>query len=129
MNESSRPGDFVFYLGFALLITHEMDSMLNHEWRVLPLFSMLPDDTGQLAFLVAHVPLFVIVIALIASLNLRTRRVARNIACGFFVFHALLHYLFSGHDAYEFGTLVSSALIYGSAACGLAYFPLASRKR
>lgn len=60
-----------FYLGLALLFTHEMDSMPNHEWRVLPLLGSLSD---------------------------------------------------SAHPAYEFSSLLSSALIYGAAACGIVYF-------
>ncbi|MEM7707118.1 MAG: DUF6713 family protein [Pseudomonadota bacterium] len=35
--------DILFYLGLALLLTHEMDAMLNHEWLVLPLTSFLTD--------------------------------------------------------------------------------------
>ena len=116
--------NLAFYLGLALLLTHEMDSMLNHEWRVIPLVRSLSDDTGQLVFLVAHVPLFVVVIAFIASLNLRTRRLARHIASGFFILHAGLHYLFSGHADYEFGSALSSVLIYWAALCGFVYFML-----
>ncbi|NIL95063.1 MAG: hypothetical protein GTO71_11670 [Woeseiaceae bacterium] len=113
---------FVFYLGLALFFTHELDAMTNHEWRVLPLLDGLKDSVGRITFVIAHVPIFAIVIASIASLNLRTRSMARDIASGFLVAHALLHFAFSGHSEYEFGSSLSSILIYGAALCGLLYF-------
>ncbi|MEL7313293.1 MAG: DUF6713 family protein, partial [Pseudomonadota bacterium] len=61
--------DALFYLGLGLLFSHELDAMPNHEWRVLPVLSQLEDSVGQTAFVVAHVPLFALIIALIASLN------------------------------------------------------------
>ena len=111
-----------FYLGLALLFTHELDAMPNHEWRVLPLLSGLRDSVGRATFVIAHVPIFGIVIAYIASLNLKVRSAARDIASGFLIAHALLHFAFSGHSAYEFGSSLSSILIYGAAGFGLLYF-------
>jgi len=109
-----------FYLGLALLFTHELDAMPNHEWRVLPLLSSLSDSAGELTFILAHIPLFVIVFAGIGSLNSRTRSLTRDLASGFLIVHALLHFAFSGHPSYEFRSLMSTLLIYGAAACGLA---------
>ena len=111
-----------FYLGISLLFTHELDAMSNHEWRVMPVLSALSEEMGATAFLVAHVPIFALVIAFIASLNLKTRAKVRNIASGFLIAHAAAHYLFSANSAYEFSSLVSSLLIYGAALCGVAYF-------
>lgn len=111
-----------FYLGLALLFTHELDSMPNHEWRVLPLLRSLSESLGETVFIIAHIPIFALTIAYVASLNLRTRKLARDIACGFLIVHAALHLLFSGHSAYEFSSALSSLLIYGAAICGLAYF-------
>ena len=113
-----------FYLGLALLFTHELDAMPNHEWRVLPLLRRLADSEGETAFIFAHIPIFAIVIACIASLNPRTRSIARDIASGFLIAHALLHFAFSGHPAYEFDALLSIILIYGAAVCGLTYLLL-----
>lgn len=110
-----------FYLGLGLLFSHELDSMSNHEWRVLPIVSSLSNPTGEFLFVAAHVPLFAIVIALVASLNREVRSRARAVASVFLILHALLHYLFSSHDAYEFTSALSSALIYGAAACGATY--------
>jgi hypothetical protein len=114
--------NLVFYLGVALLFTHEMDAMPNHEWQVLPLLSGLTDSVGRITFVIAHVPIFAVVIAYVASLNLKTRSIARGIACAFLIAHAVLHFAFSGHSAYQFGSLLSSILIYGAALCGVLYF-------
>jgi hypothetical protein len=108
----------VFYLGLGMLFTHEMDAMQNHEWRVLPILSSLPDATGEFAFLIAHVPIFAVVIAFVASLNISTRELAQKLACGFLIIHAALHLAFSGHADYGFSSLTSNLLIYGAALCG-----------
>lgn len=113
---------YSFYLGLALLFTHELDSMPNHEWRVLPVLRSLSDSIGETVFIIAHIPIFALTIAYVASLNMRTRKLARDIACGFFVVHAVLHVLFSGHPDYEFALPLSSVLIFGAAICGIAYF-------
>jgi hypothetical protein len=113
--------NYVFYLGLGFLFTHEMNAMTNGEWRVMPLLNEFSDKTGELIFLLAHVPVFAIVIAFIASMDARTRLLARNITCGFLVAHGALHYLFSSHPAYEFSAFVSELLIYGAAACGSAF--------
>jgi hypothetical protein len=110
-----------FYLGISLLFTHELDAMSNHEWRLLPGLKAMSEAAGATVFLVAHVLLFALVIGLVASLNLKTRAVARNIVCGFLVVHAVAHFLSSGNAAYEFSSLVSSLLIYGAALCGVVY--------
>ena len=118
-----------FYLGLALLFTHELDSMPNHEWRVFPFLGSLSDATGEMTFLIAHIPIFALVIAFVASLNPKTRAMARDIASGFLIFHALLHYLFSVNPAYEFSSPLSSILIYGAAICGATYFVAAWLER
>ena len=112
----------VFYLGLGLLFTHELDAMTNHEWRVLPLLNGLTDSVGRDTFIVAHVPIFAVIIACVASLNIRTRAMARDIISGFLIVHALLHFAFSRHAEYEFSSSLSSTLIYGAAVSGLAYF-------
>jgi hypothetical protein len=111
----------VLYLGLALLFTHELDSMTNHEWRVLPILASLSDSMGKAVFLVGHIPIFAVIISFIASLDLRIRAKARGILCGFLVLHTFLHIVFSGNSAYEFSDLISSILIYGAGLCGLSY--------
>ena len=114
----------MFYLGLAFLLTHELDAMPNHEWRVLPVTSFLSDAVGMNAFVIAHVPIFAVLVGCIASLNLKIRSVAQNTASGFLIVHAALHFAFSGHPDYEFDSLLSSALIYGAAFLGIVFFAL-----
>lgn len=111
-----------FYLGLGLLFTHEMDAMPNHEWRVLPIVNGLTESSGELVFLVAHIPLFALTIAFVASMNPKTRHLAQQLASAFLILHAGLHFAFSGHANYEFSSVLSRTLVYGGALCGIGYF-------
>ena len=33
--------DVIFYLGLGAPLTHELDAMTDHEWRVLPLYHLV----------------------------------------------------------------------------------------
>ena len=59
----------LFYLGLATLFTHELDAIANHEWRVMPIFRSLPDEVAFNAFVLSHIPLFAVLIALVSSSN------------------------------------------------------------
>lgn len=116
--------DFLFYLGLGLLCSHELDAMPNHEWRVLPLLRSVEDAMGEFLFVLAHVPLFAIVIGLVASLNMRRRTVSRIAVSAFLVVHTFLHWFFGDHPHYEFHSTLSSALIVGAGICGCAFLAL-----
>lgn len=120
--------DVAFYLGLGALLTHELDAMPNHEWRLLPVLGGLPDQTGMMVFVALHVPLFALLIAAIASERPTMRRVSRLLVAGFLVVHAGLHLLFSGRADYEFGSWLSETLIFGGALCGALYLVLAGRE-
>jgi len=119
--------EIIFYLGMGTLFTHELDAIQNHEWRVLPLVRMLPDDLGMIIFIVAHIPIFAFLIALVSSSNDRTRTKSRLVISGFLVLHGLIHALFMGHPSYEFSSLLSNSLIFGGAAFGAVYLGLQIR--
>ena len=119
----------VFYLGLGALLTHELDAMANHEWLVLPLLRTLPDETGMTLFVALHVPLFAILIALIASPRQRPRSLARLAVAGFLLVHGILHLLFMDHPAYEFASILSDSLIFGGAFCGAVYLALTAMDR
>jgi phosphotransferase system glucose/maltose/N-acetylglucosamine-specific IIC component len=113
-----------FYLGLGTLFTHELDSMLNHEWRVIPIIRLLPDEIGLIVFVSAHIPLFALLIALASSNNLKTRRMTRIGVGVFLVLHGLLHILFKGHPDYEFSSMLSNVLIFGGSILGIIYLIL-----
>ena len=120
--------DWVFYTALACLCTHELDAMPSHEWRVLPLLRTLPDDVGMLTFVIGHVPLFAVIIALVASTVERTRTRVRVGISAFLVLHGLGHALTMGDPSYEFSSALSNALIFGGAAFGALYLLLDWRK-
>jgi hypothetical protein len=120
--------DIVFHLGLGLLFTHELDAVPNREWRGLPLLGALPDETGMWVFIAVHVPLFAVVIALVASENERVRAVSRLAIAGFLVAHGVLHVLSAGEPTYEFSSALSRSLIFGGAASGALYLALSTRR-
>ncbi|VAX19595.1 hypothetical protein MNBD_NITROSPINAE01-198 [hydrothermal vent metagenome] len=40
--------DSIFLVGFALLLTHELDAIGRHEWRIFPLVRRLEDFMAHL---------------------------------------------------------------------------------
>lgn len=121
--------DLAFYLGLGALMTHELDAVGNHEWRVLPLVRALPDDAGLAVFVALHVPVFALLVAGVASTKPGIRSGTRIGVALFLVIHALLHLLFSGHPAYEFHSVLSETLIFGGAVCGAVYIAIEARGR
>lgn len=113
--------EFIFYFGVGLFFTHELDAMLNHEWRVLPLTSWLKEDVGKTVFVLIHVPLFAVLVALISSADENVRDRTLFWLSVFFVIHGVLHAAFKIHKKYEFDSLQSNFLIFGSAICGFLY--------
>ena len=111
----------IFYLGMATLFTHEVDAMPNHEWRIFPLTSMLSDDMGMIIFILAHIPLFALVVALVASTNFKVRRRSRIGISLFLIFHGLLHSLARNEVGYEFSSVLSNSIIFGGAVLGLVF--------
>lgn len=119
--------NLVFYLGVGMIFTHELDAMLNKEWRVLPLTSWLSDENGQLVFLVAHIPIFAILVALISSTSAIVRARTRFGVSAFLALHGLLHAAFMMSENYEFESALSNTLIFGAAICGSIYLMLNQR--
>lgn len=112
---------WIFYGGYACLMTHELDAIDKAEWRIFPGLSLLPDDLGFLLFTLAHIPLVAILLAGIAHQNPVVRDRTRVGLSAFLVVHAGLHKLFEHHPDYRFTTPLSIGLIYGGAVMGLLY--------
>ena len=115
---------FVFYLGFGTLFAHELDSILNHEWRVIPIIRTFPDETGLIVFITAHIPIMALLVALVSSKNTRTRRLTRIGIGAFPALYGLLHIFFKSHPAYEFTGMLSNTLIVGGSVLGIIYLVL-----
>lgn len=101
--------------------------MSNQEWLVLPIVSWLPPDVAEMTFVLAHIPLFAVLVALISSPNHRVRYTTRFWLSAFLVVHGMLHLAFMGHDKYEFNSWVSNLLIFGGSLCGMTYLFLDKR--
>lgn len=114
----------IFYLGLGTFFTHELDAITNHEWRVFPLTNWLADENGLLVFLYLHIPLFAVLIGLVASANEKLRYRSRLGISTFLIAHGLLHCLFIGSANYEFATASSNILIFGGAAFGAVHLIL-----
>lgn len=97
------------------LLTHELDAVKRHEWRVLPLTSWLPERIGEQVFIWCHVPLIA------ALLWFGDRPGVRLGLAVFAVAHVGLHWVFRTHPAYEFNNRSSWGLILLAGLCGGAY--------
>ncbi|MDH5257022.1 MAG: hypothetical protein OEX07_03410 [Gammaproteobacteria bacterium] len=116
--------NIIFYIGMSTLFTHELDALINHEWRLLPFIGLLSDEYGEMAFIFIHIPLFAILIALVASSNDKVRTRSRVGISVFLVIHGLLHVLFMGNVSYEFASTLSNVLIFGGAIFGAVFLLL-----
>lgn len=127
MYESSKVKKIIFCLGIGFLFTHEMDAMLNNEWRVLPLTSWLSDETGERVFLLAHIPLFAVLTALIGSTGEMIRSWTQVFISAFLVIHGILHVAFMSQEQYKFESIESGLLIFAGTICGVGYLLLNQR--
>ena len=106
--------NFIFYLGVALVLMHEMDAVRCKEWRIFPGLSLLEDKAGMVTFIFLHIPLFYWVIYEI-SVGKQSFIVGFNI---FLVVHLFLHILFLWHIRNEFKDWISWTIIAGAGICG-----------
>jgi hypothetical protein len=117
----------LFYLGLATLFTHELDAIANHEWRIMPLLRSFPEEVGFTTFVLLHIPIFAVLIALVSSSNGRVRTLSRVGVGVFLLAHAGLHVLFAGEAGYEFSSSLSNILIFGGALVGGLYLAASHR--
>ena len=108
----------LFYLGLGTFLTHELDAISNREWRLLPVLHSLPDDLAMNVFVLLHIPLFAVLLALVSSTNDQLRKQSRLGVSIFLVIHAGLHLWFMNDIGYEFASTVSNVLIFGGAVIG-----------
>ena len=111
----------LYYLGLAALFTHELDAVLNMEWRLLFHLRTLPDPAAGTLFIALHLPLFFAFFYFGHHNNQKIRDIFRLIVAVFLVVHSALHFRLAGHELYQFSGFASNAYIYGAALCGLAF--------
>ena len=117
----------LFLLCFAVLATHEIDAVMQSEWRLLYVLRSLPDEVASTLFIALHVPLFMAMLWLHFHHRPRVRDISRMVLAVFLVVHAGLHLRLSGHPLYSFDSPLSMALIYGGGVAGLLYSVVAMR--
>jgi hypothetical protein len=80
---------YSFILNFIMVALHEMDAIFWHEWR---LFGITNDAIGRNAFILAHLPLYCIIILSINTSETLFGKVTSLIFSSFLIAHFFLHY-------------------------------------
>lgn len=112
------PEHLLFLTGISFLIVHEMDAIRCKEWRIYPLLSLLSNKAGQLVFVFAHIPLFILVFYQLTYISGNNAFIKGfNI---FMIVHIGLHLLFLRHKNNEFKDWISWTLIIGAGLFGFA---------
>ena len=114
----------IFNLGFATIITHELDAMTQSEWRILFILRNLPEKTASDAFVILHVPLIAVLLWLTNNKYEIIKNWSRIAICGFFVIHSELHKLLENSPNYTFNSNLSLGLIYSAGLFGFVYLIL-----
>jgi hypothetical protein len=120
------PEHLFFFVGLALLFTHEMDAIRRKEWRMFVILSTLEEERAFHVFTALHIPIFLV--TFLAVFGTSGSALRENTIIGldtFFVVHVVLHIFFWKHPAYDFHAAFSRWLIFGASAAGL--FDLISR--
>jgi len=104
--------------GLILLIIHELDAIRCKEWRIIPGLSLLSDKTGQLVFILAHIP---ILYGLFQQLTHEIFQIGFNV---FLIVHLILHLIYTRHRNNLFTHWFSWFIISGASICGLLYIML-----
>lgn len=109
---------FFFFVGLAFILTHELDAIKQHEWRIFPLTFWLPEKQGYLVFTVLHIFLFVPLFLALYTTDGINKSLIRGLDI-FFIVHVGLHLLLLAHPKNEFKSAFSWFLIVGAGLSGL----------
>ncbi|MGF1673641.1 MAG: DUF6713 family protein [Rivularia sp. (in: cyanobacteria)] len=116
--------NLLLYLGFATIITHELDAMTQSEWRLLFILKSLPEQTALPIFVILHVPLITVLLWLTNNKSEVTKNWSRIAFALFMIIHSGLHKLLENSPNYTFNSSLSLGLIYGAGLLGLLYLIL-----
>lgn len=90
----------------------------------MPILRSFPEEVAYTTFVMLHIPIFAVLIALVFSSNTQIRRISRIGVGVFLLAHAGLHMLFADTDSYEFNSSLSNILIFGGAIVGGLYLAI-----
>lgn len=110
----------IFWLGVALICTHELDAIQHHEWRLFAFLRPFGDEIAYRIFTLAHVPLFLWFFWM-APHPARWFEIGIDL---FLIIHVGLHFFFRRHPLYEFKGWLSHGLIAGAGLAGLVHLLL-----
>ncbi len=113
--------NLLFYLGFATIITHELDAMTQSEWKLLFILRSLPEQIAPSAFVILHVPVIAVLMWLTNNKYLAVKNWSRIALSVFLIIHSGLHKLLENSPNYTFYSPLSLGLIYGGGLLGLIY--------
>ncbi len=116
--------DLLFHLAFAGLLSHELDAVHRREWRLLFVLRDMPEERARDAFVLVHVPALLLLLWLLNHPDSAVRNATMLALDGFMVIHAGLHWRLSSNPKYEFNSLISRLLIFGTAAVALLHLAL-----
>jgi hypothetical protein len=116
--------DLIFYTGLSLLLTHELDAIKQHEWRIFPGLSNLKDNLSYPLFVILHIPLFILILWLLCHPSEYVQFWFQISVDGFLIIHLGLHHFFKSHDKYEFTQQFSKIIINLMALTGLIHIIL-----
>ena len=119
--------DLLFFTAFAFLACHELDAVMQAEWRLLPILGGLDDDVAYTWFVLLHVPLFALLMRWTGSTSAKTRFISQLALDAFMVIHLGLHLALRSHPDNTFHSALSELCIYGAGLTGLAHGVLAMR--
>ena len=109
----------LFYLGFSMLLAHELDAMTQAEWRLLFILRSLPESLARDWFVMLHVPIVAALLWLLQHPITVIQQRSRLALSTFLVIHASLHWRLRHHPLSTFDSPLSITLIYGAGLLGL----------
>lgn len=124
ITHSLKMSNFFYILALTLLITHELDAIYRHEWRIFPLLNKLDEQLSAKIFILAHIPLFFIIFWLSFYASQTVSEMTRITIAGFCIIHVGLHILLRKHPKNEFNNPISQFLIWSCAMSGALYLIL-----
>lgn len=119
----------VYYLGLSALITHELDAVLNVEWRLLYHLRTLPDVTASAIFVAMHFPMFFFFLYFSNHQKPKIKTLFRTFVALFLVVHGALHFRLSDHELYQFEGVLSNLYIFSAAFFALIFLVMTWQDR